>query len=154
MKPYRAGVCIVVRRRNGRKVLLCHRIGSPKDEGWQFPQGGADPGEDAVSTAKRELLEEIGTNDVEVLRVTRRGYSYDYPSGLKRKSKKRYRGQRLRWVLVRPVSGRMRIRFTHEPAEFDAYVWAGPEDALARVIEFKRRCYRNAMRDLGLLIKG
>ena len=34
---------------------------------WQFPQGGIDEGEDAKSALKRELKEEIGTNEVEII---------------------------------------------------------------------------------------
>jgi 8-oxo-dGTP pyrophosphatase MutT (NUDIX family) len=42
---------------------------------WAFPGGSLDPGEDAVTAALRELDEEVGMRDVEVL-----GLLDDYPS--------------------------------------------------------------------------
>ena len=43
-------------------LLIQHQAGH-----WAFPKGHADPGESALSTAKRELEEETGIRDYEVL---------------------------------------------------------------------------------------
>jgi bis(5'-nucleosidyl)-tetraphosphatase len=43
-------------------LLIQHQAGH-----WAFPKGHADPGESALETAKRELEEETGLRDYEVL---------------------------------------------------------------------------------------
>ncbi len=43
-------------------LLIQHQAGH-----WAFPKGHADPGESALETAKRELEEETGIRDYEVL---------------------------------------------------------------------------------------
>ncbi len=43
-------------------LLIQHQAGH-----WAFPKGHADPGESAIETAKRELEEETGIRDYEVL---------------------------------------------------------------------------------------
>jgi 8-oxo-dGTP pyrophosphatase MutT (NUDIX family) len=43
-------------------LLIQHQAGH-----WAFPKGHAEPGESALSTAKRELEEETGIRDYEVL---------------------------------------------------------------------------------------
>lgn len=41
----------------GREVLVVHR---PKYDDWTFPKGKADPGEDDLDCARREVTEETG----------------------------------------------------------------------------------------------
>jgi 8-oxo-dGTP diphosphatase len=42
---------------DGREVLVVHR---PKYDDWTFPKGKADPGEDDLDCARREVTEETG----------------------------------------------------------------------------------------------
>lgn len=147
---YRSGVCIVLTRQTGTNVLVCHRIGSPPDRGWQFPQGGIHDGVPLVEEAKRELREEIGTDDIEVIGCTRGVYCYDIPRQ-RRRPESPYVGQCHRWVLANLRADDSAIRFSHEPAEFDAFKWVEPHEALAEVVDFKREAYRGALTELGLL---
>ena len=64
--PYRPGVGVIVVGDDGR-VLVGRRIRSVGQERWQFPQGGVHSGEPALEAALRELHEEIGARDVEVV---------------------------------------------------------------------------------------
>jgi 8-oxo-dGTP diphosphatase len=41
----------------GRELLVVHR---PKYDDWTFPKGKADPGEDDLDCARREVTEETG----------------------------------------------------------------------------------------------
>lgn len=59
-----AGILFDRVRHGAREVLLVHP-GGPfwrgKDRGaWQIPKGEIDPGEDAETAARREVLEELG----------------------------------------------------------------------------------------------
>ena len=48
---------------------------------WQFPQGGIDEGETPQEALKRELKEEIGTDEIDVLSEYPQWLSYDFPEG-------------------------------------------------------------------------
>ena len=61
------GASVVVLRRDA--VLMVER-GRPPFEGlWSFPGGRAEPGEDTVTAARRELLEETGTTVGNLVRI-------------------------------------------------------------------------------------
>jgi predicted NUDIX family NTP pyrophosphohydrolase len=59
-----AGVLLWRRERSSVRVLLVHPGGpfwAKKDDGaWSIPKGEFDDGEDALSVARRELVEELG----------------------------------------------------------------------------------------------
>jgi 8-oxo-dGTP pyrophosphatase MutT (NUDIX family) len=54
MKSYRAGGIVV---NNEKKIALSN------ERLWGFPRGGVDEGEDYITAAKREVLEEVGLKD-------------------------------------------------------------------------------------------
>ena len=149
---YRDNVCAVIGPRAGDSVLICHRIGSPPHEGWQFPQGGIDPEADLIEEMKRELLEEIGTDRVAVERIAPGLYRYEYPGKLLHK-KRGHVGQQQRWVYARLLDDPSVICFdaTDHPPEFDAWRWAHPAEALELCVPFKKQVYLQALSDLGLI---
>jgi len=149
---YRLGACIVLVRETLDRVLVCHRIDRPGLEGWQFPQGGLKKEGQLVSEAKRELHEEIGTDHIEVLKVSERTYCYTLPEAMTKKKRLIY-GQCHWWILAKLLVSDDCISFAHEPAEFDAYEWVSPETILSRVVDFKKDAYRKALADLGLIEK-
>lgn len=123
----------------------------PPEEGWQFPQGGRKEDSSLIDDLRRELCEEIGTDSIEVLQISPKTYFYDFPP--EAEHKRRYVGQQQQWVLVR-LKDEKGIHFDHEPREFDRYQWVTPEEALERIVPFKKEVYRNALRDLELLGNG
>ena len=150
---YRKNVCIVITNKKRSKVLLFHRVGADHNA-WQFPQGGVDQGESDRQAFWRELKEEIGTDDVKVLKIGKKRIKYKFPDSVKSKFESRgysYNGQAQRWFLVRLKKGVQSISFAHEPAEFDAYRWASPKKAWKDIIEFKRKAYKKGLKKLGLL---
>src|SRR5262249_56733076 len=92
----------IVTRRDGL-VYAGRRIDMPAGlAAWQMPQGGIDPGETPVEAARRELMEEVGTDKVEVLAESRSWYHYDLPANIAGGMwGGRYRGQRQRLVALR-----------------------------------------------------
>ena len=79
-KPYRKNVCAVLVNNTHTRVLVFRRANDLfAKHRWQFPQGGLDAGETPRAGVLRELKEEIGTNDVELLARTKRPIAYDYP---------------------------------------------------------------------------
>lgn len=63
------GVVPVIKVDDGWRVLLVHQISyrGADDRFWTFPKGHPDEGEEPVETAKRELLEETGISDVQII---------------------------------------------------------------------------------------
>lgn len=61
-KEISAGAVIFKREKEGIRFLLIKK--SDKDE-WEFPKGGIKLGEKLKETAKREIKEEAGMEDVE-----------------------------------------------------------------------------------------
>ena len=62
LRDYRPGVVVVLTGSRPGSLLLFHRAGWPPETGWQFPQGGVDPGLPLIEEARRELREEIGAS--------------------------------------------------------------------------------------------
>lgn len=149
-KPYRDNVCAVIRRKTDNSVCIFHRLGYPQHSGWQFPQGGIDTSADLIDELKRELREEIGTDEVEVIKISPNTYTYDFPESYSPKHKK-YRGQKQRWVLVELNTAEENISVEGEHPEFDGYQWVTPYQASELVIEFKKEVYKKALFDLGLI---
>lgn len=146
---YRDNVCAVLRGVGGSEVLICHRSGFSPEEGWQFPQGGIDRKKDIIDELKRELREEIGVDDISVIRIAPGHYKYDFPPSA-RKSRPGYSGQTQQWVLAE-LDRECEINLGGKTAEFDDFRWVSPKEAMDRVVGFKREVYKQALRALGLI---
>lgn len=156
-KPFRQNVCAVIVDDDRKHVLVFKRIDQMFKRPWQFPQGGVDAGESPRQTLLRELEEEIGTCNVEIVGRVAQPIRYVYPPDVVRRlvadgSKlARFRGQEQHWFLVRLRGGAQEIHFRHEPAEFMDYRWVTPRQAIGLVVAFKREAYRKGLTGLGLL---
>jgi putative (di)nucleoside polyphosphate hydrolase len=141
---YRPNVGIIVMNAE-KKILVgrrCDSLGDDKAPAWQMPQGGIDDGESIEESALRELLEEIGTNNVDIMKVSETWYYYDLPKELAQKLwGGKYLGQRQKWVLAgfKGLDTEINLN-THHP-EFYAWQWVTPKDAIHLIVDFKRDLY-------------
>ena len=78
--PLRSGVGIVVLNKEN-KVFVARRIDNPKNY-WQMPQGGVDHDEDYLVAAYRELREETGIKNVELIKELDGFTTYKLPTNL------------------------------------------------------------------------
>ena len=78
--PLRLGVGIIVLN-NENKVFVARRIDNPKNF-WQMPQGGVDEGEDFLTAAYRELVEETSIKNVELIKEIDGTTVYELPDHL------------------------------------------------------------------------
>lgn len=78
--------------------LIVHK--PRKNDSWQLPQGGKEPGEDVAQTALRELQEEAGVTGAQVLGVSREVYQYNFPAGFRRSRPDHVCGQRIEFVFA------------------------------------------------------
>lgn len=144
--PYRPCVGVMLLNREGQ-VFVGQRLDNTL-EAWQMPQGGIDPGEDAETTAIRELGEETGIapNHIEIVARAPEDLFYDLPPELIGKIwKGRYRGQRQIWFLARFTGedGDVNIQTAHP--EFRAWKWADPAELPHMIVPFKQALYRQVL---------
>jgi putative (di)nucleoside polyphosphate hydrolase len=144
---YRPCVGAVLINRD-RLIWMGRRSDAVNDEGhghwWQMPQGGIDHGEDPRAAALRELYEETGVRNAEILAEAPDWYNYDLPDHLIGKSwGGRYRGQAQKWFALKFLGEDSEIDLTPpgHKQEFDAWRWVTRDEALAMVVPFKRQVY-------------
>jgi putative (di)nucleoside polyphosphate hydrolase len=148
---FRANVGIILTDGQGR-VLIAGRKGRG---GWQFPQGGIHPDEDAEAAMFRELHEEVGLqpDDVGVVGATADWLRYRLPERyIRRDQTPLCIGQKQRWFLLRLRCEADRLRFdTTARPEFDRCRWVDYWRPVKEVVYFKRPVYVRALRELGPL---
>jgi len=160
--PYRRNVGAVLFNRQGQ-VLVARRAnyvnaegapggsqpGGSQPGGWQLPQGGIDKDEDPREAIFRELTEEIGTANAEMIGEHPDWLNYDLPDELIGKAfKGRYRGQSQRWFALRYLGSDADIRLDLDPhPEFDAWRWTELAELPALAVSFKRPIYEILARD-------
>ena len=140
--PYRPCAGVMLVNRDGR-VFVGQRMDSTL-EAWQMPQGGIDPGEDALTAAIRELGEETGVapDKVTLIAEAEGEFTYDLPPELIGKVwKGRWRGQTQRWFLFRFLGEDADIDIATEHQEFRAWRWIDPADLPRLIVPFKRALY-------------
>ena len=148
--PDRPCVGIMLLNRSGQ-VFVGKRIDQTL-EGWQMPQGGIDEGEVPREAALRELEEEIGTRNVEILREHPDWLTYDLPRRLVGLSLRgRYRGQKQKWFAMRFLGRDSDINLATKEPEFSHWRWATIDELPRLIVPFKRDTYAKviaAFRDL------
>jgi putative (di)nucleoside polyphosphate hydrolase len=144
--PYRPNVGAVLFNRDGL-IFVARRADMPNAEGpaggWQLPQGGIDEGEDPGAAVLRELEEEIGTRNVEVIGEHPKWLTYDLPPDLLGIAwRGRYCGQRQRWFAMRFLGNDSDINLELDPhPEFDAWRWVPLTELPSLAVPFKRAIY-------------
>ncbi|CBG39406.1 RNA pyrophosphohydrolase [Helicobacter mustelae] len=110
---------------------------------WQFPQGGIDEGENPREALFRELREEIGTDEVEILVECPKWIAYDFPNTV---SKKMYPfdGQIQKYFLVR-LKKEVDINLNTKNPEFSAYRFVDYNTLLSLVNHFKKNVYKEVL---------
>ena len=145
---FRAGVVIVIRHPDRRRVLAFERADSAGS--WQFPQGGLQQGEEPIVGAWRELMEETGLGEADV--VAHAEYpewvAYEWPEEVIRESGRngRRRGQVQKWFLFDALDAG--ITPVPDGREFVAWRWVDPDWLVANVTEWRRAAYQRVLGSL------
>lgn len=117
---YRLAASILVLRISGEgyQFLLLHK--PRRNDAWQLPQGGVEPGETVEQAALRELQEEANVTDCVVIGKSEKVYSYNFPESFRRFRPDNVCGQKIQYVfaLLDPLK-RVRV----DGKEIDAHVW-------------------------------
>ena len=139
--PLRNGVGIVVLNKEN-KIFVAKRIDNPKNF-WQMPQGGVNKGEKLLSAALRELEEETGMKEVELIQEIDGTITYELPPhllGIIWKGK--YKGQKQKWFLMRYLGNDRDINIKTEKPEFLEWKWIDLDLLTEVVVDFKLHVYK------------
>jgi putative (di)nucleoside polyphosphate hydrolase len=141
---YRPNVAMIIVSNNypdKKEIFLAHR--NDLADVWQFPQGGIDEGEEVREALFRELEEEIGTDEVEVISEYPEWISYDFPAKIA-KSMKPFIGQKQKYFLVKlKKSAKINIQTAHP--EFSDYKFVGVDEVLSLSASFKKEVYKKVI---------
>jgi len=142
---FRAGVVIVVRHPDLSRVMVFERVDQPGS--WQLPQGGMKAGEQPIEAAWRELGEETGLGEAEV--VARAEFPdwivYEWPDDVQATSGGTHHriGQAQKWFLFDAVSAG--VVPTPDGIEFGAWQWVEPAWLLEHVVGWRRDAYTRVL---------
>jgi len=129
------------------RVLIGKRVDTTADA-WQMPQGGLDDGENTIEALWREMYEEIGTTDADIVSRARQWLTYDFPTDLAPKLwGGRFAGQTQLWYLLRFTGTDHDIKLNVHDAEFSTVKWVPPAALPNMVIAFKRDLYYAVLRE-------
>ena len=144
---YRLGIgMMMVNAEN--KIFVGQRL-DIIDSAWQMPQGGVDRHETTDQAMLRELEEEIGTRDVEVIVKSEKLYRYNLPLELSgRLWGGKYKGQRQIWYALRFRGKDKDINIKTRDPEFRDWKWGTKDELLDIIVPFKKNLYECVLEDL------
>ena len=110
---------------------------------WQFPQGGIDEGETPREALYRELEEEIGTGEVEIIAEYPEWLQYDFPQKIAQKMYP-FDGQSQKYFLVR-LKKDAKINLATKEPEFCDFKFVSLEEVFDFITYFKRPVYKQVL---------
>ena len=137
-----------------KKVLVCAR-NDAKGFNWQFPQGGIEYDENPAEAALRELKEETSICSVKCVKTLSSAIRYDFPDYVLEQASgigKKYQGQDVYWSLLYFFGSDDEINLNTKEPEFKAYEWIDPQEAVNRIIDFKKDMYEKLVTKMSPLI--
>ena len=140
-KKYRKSVGIMIIN-NDKKILVGRRLDHPSGF-WQMPQGGIDDSENPEEAVWREMMEEIGTNKAELIRVSTQWIKYDIPSETLQTLPwgHKYVGQTQKWFAFRFTGNNKDINVQTKNPEFSEWKWTNIDSIIDNIVPFKRNVY-------------
>jgi 8-oxo-dGTP pyrophosphatase MutT (NUDIX family) len=152
-KDYRPGVGIMLL--NANNDVFIGRRRNAKGKAWQMPQGGIEEGEDPRAAAFRELKEEIGTGNAEILAESKGWLFYDLPAQLIARARHGpWRGQRQKWFVMRFKGSDTEINIRTRDREFSAWKWAPVDELPNLIVPFKRAVYLSLLEEFHYLAES
>jgi putative (di)nucleoside polyphosphate hydrolase len=126
--PYRSGVIGLIL--NKENQVLIAQMNAYKENEWRFPGGGIDEGEEPKEALLRELREELGSEEFEVIKESRYKAKFDWPDeSIRKRYEKRgelYRGQEQRQFLVKFIGDISNLK--PDPNELRQVKWVSLKD--------------------------
>ena len=140
-KKYRKCVGMMILN-NNNEILVGKRMDHPSGF-WQMPQGGIDKNEIPEEAVWREMMEEIGTNNAKMIKISSQWINYEIPRETLQTLPwgKKYIGQTQKWFAFRFTGENIDINVGTENPEFSEWKWAKYESLVDNIVPFKRKVY-------------
>ena len=149
--PLRIGVGIIVLNKNNQ-VFVGKRKDNPGDK-WQMPQGGVDENESFITAMKRELFEETGIKNIEIIKQLKKMYQYNLPENLVGIIwKGKYSGQKQKWFITKFKGNDSEINLGNATPEFIEWKWINPNMLPNVIVNFKKDLYYELLKEINLVI--
>ena len=121
------GVSAIIYDDMGEKYfLILHR--NSNWEGWEFPKGGINPGEDAQHAAAREIFEETGLNKFKIVHEFEVKREFESDEGMTS-------------LTVFLVQASMNIPVHIDKKEHDSFLWAKKDSVLNKLTWDNEKSY-------------
>ena len=152
-QQYRKCVGMMIINQN-KEILVGRRIDHPSGF-WQMPQGGIDNDEKPEEAVWREMMEEIGTNNVKLIKESSQWIQYNIPSNTLKTLPwgKKYIGQTQKWFAFEFVGKDSEINVGTENPEFSEWKWAKIDTIVENIVPFKRDVYSKILKEFNNLLK-
>jgi putative (di)nucleoside polyphosphate hydrolase len=140
-RHFRAGVVAVIERSDGA-ILAFERADAPGN--WQLPQGGIEPGEEAVDAVWREIGEEtgLGPDDVTLVDEHPEWVPYEWPLDVR--AGRKGIGQVQRWYTFRVIDEAVEPQ--PDGSEFTSWRWVDRQWLIDHVVPFRAQAYATVLR--------
>jgi len=146
LKPYRNCVGLLVLNKNG-DVFIGKRIDSNLNA-WQMPQGGIEADEDPKTAGIREMEEEIGTKNAELIGEMSEWLNYDIPENLSHRLwNGKYKGQTQKWLAFKFLGDDSEINIKTKVPEFKEWKWENHKNLPSLAVPFKRDIYKKVIKE-------
>ena len=151
-KPYRKCVGMMILN-NSKEILVGKRIDHPSGF-WQMPQGGIDEYENPEEAVWREMMEEIGTNNVTLIKISNQWLNYDIPNDTLKTLPwgHKYKGQTQKWFAFKFTGKNQDIDVGTTNPEFSEWKWINYQDIVDKIVPFKRSVYSKILEEFEELI--
>ena len=149
--PLRVGVGVIILN-NKNQVFVGKRKDNPVNK-WQMPQGGVDVGENYITAMKRELFEETGIKNIQILKEIEGMFEYELPKNLLGIIwKGKFRGQKQKWFITRFLGNDNEININTKYPEFIDWKWIDPKMLPNVIVNFKKDLYLNLLKEINHVI--
>tara|TARA_B110000116_G_scaffold90367_1_gene78590 strand:+ start:3034 stop:3495 length:462 start_codon:yes stop_codon:yes gene_type:complete len=146
-KKYRLCVGMMILNQNN-EILVGRRLDHPSGY-WQMPQGGIDQNEIPEEAVWREMMEEIGTNNADLIHTSSQWLNYEIPKDTLKTLPwgERYVGQTQKWFVFRFTGKNTDINVGTENPEFSEWKWTNQNTLTNNAVPFKRNLYEKVLQE-------
>ena len=133
---------------DNNEILVGRRLDYPSGY-WQMPQGGIDNHENPEEAVWREMMEEVGTNNAELIKMSSQWVNYNIPQDTLDRLPwgKRYVGQTQKWFVFRFTGQESDINVGTENPEFSEWKWTKFNSLADNIVPFKRDVYKKILEE-------
>ena len=133
---------------NEKQILVGKRLDHPSGY-WQMPQGGIDDNENPEEAVWREMMEEIGTNNAKLIKISNQWINYDIPADTLKTLPwgHKYIGQTQKWFAFQFAGKESDINVGTINPEFSEWKWTKINLIVDEIVPFKRDVYTTILEE-------